>query len=390
MLKEGDVYGSNYGQTWNGYFTAPVSGTYVFRGIADDFFAFYISSTYGSTDLPAAPLIYSNNHQLNWNNFYYDDSQYGEASVTLIAGKSYYIEAYHINNAGGGYFKVEVDVPNTDTTLPFQAFEVHKIAISAPVQPEVVNYTMLGGSTGTINLKIVRTSGGKVSYNVNTTINYGCTAEDFQSALNRFDSFSKYQISVDRFIYDSSDTILNTTVGAARIVYVVSFYLLRSDNVSSENFIYAYTNYTGTIVKTSWLTHSPLITGNFTLTIGGVQNSIAYNAGASTVQTLIRKIVGYENVLVDQVSQNGAGYDNTWIISYVGVNGTVPNPSVSYSGLTGGATSPTATITVRRPYSTAITFNPIDYRFLNTYSNKPNVLVSTNGVPAICTADCSY
>lgn len=116
------MYGSNYGQTWNGYFTAPVSGTYVFRGIADDYFAFYISTTYGSTDLPATPLIYSNNHQKSWNNFYYDDSQFGEASVTLTAGMSYYIEAYHINTQGGGYFKVDVDVPNTDTTLPFQAF----------------------------------------------------------------------------------------------------------------------------------------------------------------------------------------------------------------------------------------------------------------------------
>jgi hypothetical protein len=91
VLKEADVYGSNYGQTWNGYFTAPVSGTYVFRGIADDYFAFYISSTYGSTDLPATPLIYSNTHQPYWNNYYIDDAPNGEASVTLSAGKSYYI-----------------------------------------------------------------------------------------------------------------------------------------------------------------------------------------------------------------------------------------------------------------------------------------------------------
>lgn len=90
-LKEGDVYGSYYGQTWNGYFTAPVSGTYVFRGIADDYFAFYISSTYGSTDLPDSPLIFSNYHQLSWTDYYYDDSPYGEANITLTAGNSYYI-----------------------------------------------------------------------------------------------------------------------------------------------------------------------------------------------------------------------------------------------------------------------------------------------------------
>lgn len=267
---------------------------------------------------------------------------------------------------------------------------MHKVVTAATVVPEIVTYTMPGGSTGKINLKIVRTTGTKITYNVNTTVDYGCTAEEFEYALNQFDSFSKYQISVTRDIYDGSDNVINTSVGADRIVYTVSFYLLRTAAVSSESFNYGYTNYTGPITKATPQAHSPLITGNFTLTIGGIQNSIAYNAAASTVQGLIRKISGYQNVLVDQVSLNGAGYDNTWIISYVGVSGTVPGPSVSGSGLSGGATSPTIALTVRRQYSTAITFDAIDYRFLNTFNSKPNVIVSTNGVPAICTADCSY
>lgn len=132
-LKEGDVYASPYGQTWSGYFTAPANGAYVFRGIADDYFAFYISPTFGSTDVPASPLIYSNNHQQSWGNFYFDDSPHGEGSITLEAGKSYYIEAYHINYVGGGYFKVEVDVPNSNPALPFQSYEVQKIVTSSTV-----------------------------------------------------------------------------------------------------------------------------------------------------------------------------------------------------------------------------------------------------------------
>jgi hypothetical protein len=69
-----------------------VDGTYVFRGIADDFFAFYIAPTYGSVDVPASPLIFSNTFQQpSWSNFYIDDVSTAEASVTLIAGKSYYI-----------------------------------------------------------------------------------------------------------------------------------------------------------------------------------------------------------------------------------------------------------------------------------------------------------
>ncbi len=205
-LKEGNVYGSYYGQTWNGYFTAPTTGTYVFRGIADDYFSFYISPTHGSTDLPASPLIYSNKNQVSWSNFYYDDSATAEGSISLTAGMSYYIEAYHINTVGGGYFKLNVDVPNNDSTLPFQAFEVDKIVLTSNVTPEIVTYTFTAGNPGNINMRLVRTdSKGSISYNVNTTVAYGCTASQFANALNQFNSFSPFRISVTRDMYNNAD-----------------------------------------------------------------------------------------------------------------------------------------------------------------------------------------
>ena len=48
-LREPDIHGTYYNQYWSGYFTAPVSGTYTFRGTSDDHFEFYINPTYGST-----------------------------------------------------------------------------------------------------------------------------------------------------------------------------------------------------------------------------------------------------------------------------------------------------------------------------------------------------
>jgi hypothetical protein len=106
-LKEGNTNGASpYGQTWNGYFTAPANGTYVFRGISDDYFAFYMAPTFGSVDVPSSPLIYSNNYQSSWTNFYLNDEATAEASISLTAGNSYYIEAYHLNKLTGGYFKI--------------------------------------------------------------------------------------------------------------------------------------------------------------------------------------------------------------------------------------------------------------------------------------------
>lgn len=117
------MYGTAvYGQTWNGYFTAPTSGLYVFRGIGDDVFSFYISSVPGSTELPTDPLIFTNGAQSGWNNYYFSDSLTGEGNITLAAGKSYYIEVFHIKYSGSGYFKLSVDVPNNDISLPYQAY----------------------------------------------------------------------------------------------------------------------------------------------------------------------------------------------------------------------------------------------------------------------------
>ena len=89
-LREADVYGSNYAQTWKGYFTAPVTGTYTFRGTADDEFAFYFSPTYGSTaDLPALPLISSNTAQ-TMGNYFMDNIANATGSIDLVSGRSYY------------------------------------------------------------------------------------------------------------------------------------------------------------------------------------------------------------------------------------------------------------------------------------------------------------
>lgn len=361
--------------------------------MADNIFSFYISTMVGLSEPPALPLISSSTNQAVWSNYYYDDTATSEAQVTLTAGKSYYIEAYHINYASTGYFRIEVDVPNTNTKLPFQACEVDKISINSTIQPEVVNYTITGGSTGSINLKVARTdSNGKIVYNVNRTILYGCSAEDFQSALNAFDSFSSYRISVTRFIYDGSDNEIPTTVGASKIIYQVSILLLRPDARANEEFTYSYLDgFTGTMAKSPVTSHSPILSGNFSLSYGNVVFAgLPHDITDNELQAKINTIVGYEQVSVDKVTLLGDGYDNTWIITYVGVNNAIPSASVSGAGLSGGSSTPTIQVTVRRAYSSAITFNPVDYRFLNTFDTLPSVLLSVNSVPAICKGDCKY
>lgn len=86
----------------------------------------------------------------------------------------------------------------------------------------------------------------------------------------------------------------------------------------------------------------------------------------------------------------GPEYSSTWIIEYKGFNALVPNITANDALLSGGSSKATATARTRRNYSSNLIFDPIDYRFLNTYSNKINVQVKTNDIPAICNSSCSY
>ena len=96
------------------------------------------------------------------------------------------------------------------------------------------------------------------------------------------------------------------------------------------------------------------------------------------------------NVEVAQRSEDGYAYGSTWIISYKGYDGQIPPLVIDDSQLTGGKTKASATFKTLRNYSTDITFDPIDYRFLNTPSKNTSVNVKVNDIPAVCLTNCTY
>lgn len=53
----------------------------------------------------------------------------------LQGGKYYYMEVIHINWAGYGFFKISVEVPNADATLPRKRYEVNQIETSFTNDP---------------------------------------------------------------------------------------------------------------------------------------------------------------------------------------------------------------------------------------------------------------
>ena len=304
-LREANVHTENEAQTWSGYFTAPTTGTYTFRGTADDKFAFYLATTYGSNELPATPLLETSNYQY-WFYPFLTNPSGSEATVDLEAGKSYYMEAFHFNYDSVGFFNLAVEVPNMDNTTSFQTYQIDNVTTTSTVQEEVVVYSMIGENlVGDIQLEVYRQdpSTFEVTYEKKVNVTYGCSDLTFKSTLQQFDGFKNYEISVVRTIYDASNATLSNTAGAARIDYTVSFYLLRSSSLSAEAFrTQFFGGYTGTFESASIQSHSPLISGNFTLTIGGVaivdsnnDVNIPHDIQSWTLQERIRgtSIVGF-------------------------------------------------------------------------------------------------
>jgi hypothetical protein len=130
---------------------------------------------------------------------------------------------------------------------------------------------MTGAISGSINLKLVRKDKtGATIYNVNKTVTYGCSASNFQNALNDFNSFSSFFISVTRNVFDSANNPkVDFTETTDIIQYDVSIYKKRPVEYENENFIVAYINCPGSITKQSITEHSPLLSGSFSFTIGG-------------------------------------------------------------------------------------------------------------------------
>lgn len=71
-------------------------------------------------------------------------------------------------------------MPNTDTALSWQTYEVHNVTISSDVQPEVRKFTFDGGiiaNNELLTLKIVRGSAAAGWDIQSHNITYGCTAD---------------------------------------------------------------------------------------------------------------------------------------------------------------------------------------------------------------------
>lgn len=297
---------------------------------------------------------------------------------------------------------MSVEVPNTDTTLTWQTHAVHQLDLNFTNQPEIIDFNQTGGTGGSINLTIVTRAPGVAPTTAWAVIAYNANITEFLRALNTFSCFSSYGLSGVLTLYDSNGIVTTDASAAYTYNWRVSIYQSRTSTIiKASTIIPIYLNYQGTksFTQTTIQTHGTLISGNFQLTIGGIpiapsgNSSILSNINVGALQAAFNAIPGFKNVEVTLLTDSNLNaYYSSWMISYYGYNYPVPPIVINDFNLIGGVpgTKPQLFFTEIRPYSSNLLFDPIDYYFLSTPSAQPNVLVSVNGIPSVCTGNCIY
>ena len=70
----------------------------------------------------------------------------------------------------------------------------------------------------------------------------------------------------------------------------------------------------------------------------------------------------------------------------MGYNNDLQDLVANGAGLLGGktGTAPLIVANTRRNYNSNLFVDPVDYRWMRTYSNKPNVRVTVKDIPSAC------
>jgi hypothetical protein len=119
-----------------------------------------------------------------------------------------------------------VNVPNTDSRFPYQVYKVDQITTSANIAPQVTNYSMVGGSSGLFQIT-------SVAFTRSANFTYGCSGADFATSLKNLYGSALLSSIVSRIIYDSSQNVITTISGAARIEYIATIYWASNNAITT-------------------------------------------------------------------------------------------------------------------------------------------------------------
>ncbi|MGA2035594.1 MAG: PA14 domain-containing protein, partial [Thermoguttaceae bacterium] len=164
---------NDYGQRVQGYLYPPTTGNYVFWIASDDYSQLWLSTDSSPNNIGSSPIAYVNGWTAYeaWSTYASQQS----ASVYLVAGQRYYIEALMKQGTGGDNLSVAwmllpsggTSVPDASTSLPNGSTSVPDASSSLPSGsssvPDASTSLPVQGSSFTITTFTYGGTGGKTA-----------------------------------------------------------------------------------------------------------------------------------------------------------------------------------------------------------------------------------
>jgi hypothetical protein len=422
-LRSGNDIGGNYARVYRGYFKPPMNGSYIFRALADDQIAVYLSSVTGSADTqfinyssPILASVNTNQSNSNTNYFMMTDMSLQSPIVLMNSSDVFYMEVWHLSGISSGSMMVSAEVISSTPPATNQGYDVFDLQVQpAQITPEILQFVQSGTNNGLVNYRLTRFDGnGVATYNVNRTISWNATAFDFNNMLTAFDIFQGYDARVSIVRQDSGNNDVDITGNPiSRIVYTVFVMRIRPDAVRSQSFVITSVSVAGATSTASEIVasrqaHSPPLAGAFSLSAGNRNafyldsvtrnpvQSMPLTVSTEQVREAVSRFYNCRWVDVDASPNSTAADGLRFVISIFNcstLNVSLTATSVGLAGGLGG-TTPQVSITRLKNSADSLWFEPITSEHLYTPSANGStigqVIVMVNQAISVCRSDCSY
>lgn len=385
-----------------GYLKVPKTGTFKLMARANSKLSLYVNTNYGTGTVTYTTPTLEIDSTVNPT-----ASMATSLNITNVE-HYFYFELYHIPGDMSGFFTVQAEM-SSDVPDTLGTYEVQTVKMNATTHtPETMVFVQEGGKAGDMVFIQERVdSTGRPIYYKRASAPYNADATQFKTLLEQFDTFGPYEISVTTVVKDASNaTVASSDSTAFKWIHTVTIHKFRAPDVVALPFNYTkmtLTNPDNTITPRIYndsalrQSHSPILNGTFSLSLAGVpiriydpvSNMNTTNIPIEVDINVLRNAMATAwNCPTLQIEHPDLDHENTviFIVSWDGCPGTKDLISTAGSAITGGMIS----VSKSTSASTGITFDPITSYLLRKPAAASQINLMINGIPGVCTGDCSY
>ncbi|TNV88211.1 hypothetical protein FGO68_gene8985 [Halteria grandinella] len=391
-----------YAMIYHGYFKAPISGRYRFYMSCDDNCRLYLGNT--PLDPTSSQLILASDDWAPHRDYFKINMKKTTEWQTLEKDQFYYIELRHLQYGGGDHATVSVEIedPNAVEGHHHSMREIQRLQFGQVNNRDSMNVTIVNPDGLGFYLFFQNPKDSIMWQSQYLTTNM--SANDFNNNMKNFyiNVWSSI-ISVTRTMYDASGEITTDVMLSKKTVFTVK--LMKSITQASTNFIRVQSNSKATISitlpKNYQISDTP-VTGSFKLKCvmpDGTWNQtvdMTSMLGLSNIITNIHNACPFYREKFELWEGPTYTYlddGRDLLIRFRNLNMDIPQWEILSSTsnpLQGNEIYLNSTTWI--PYSSQnLFYEPVPYEFLYTNETIPQVIVSVNGVEAVCTTlNCGY